>query len=182
MAVFFSCFYAKAARMRVAAGDLGDGRATRRAAGGIMRIRSVRRMGMELFAATRKARRSTRTSVVCIYRLLRQLRRSSFLFVPISLLSFYYTYSFWYYNCIKDKFPNTLPFLRSLFEKLEEEEEKEEEAINQKDCMNVLYYMFNLIVENIEESSKFLFIISAFTYDYFCYPPCATLYTLHITL
>lgn len=102
MAVFFSlCFYAKAAKMRVAAGDLGDERVTRWAAGGIMRIRLVRKTGMELFAATRKAKRSTRTSVVYIYRLLRQLRRSSFFSVPISIL----VNGFLYYKM----FPN-LPF------------------------------------------------------------------------
>lgn len=119
MAIFFSCFYAKAAKIRVAARGLGDGRVTRRAAGGIMRIRSARRTGMELFAATRKVRRSTRTSVVCIYHLLRQLRRSSF-FCP-----YFYSVNNFLYNCTRCLQTSLFSIL---FEKLEEEA-----AANQKD-------------------------------------------------
>lgn len=74
----FFCFYAKAAKMRVAAEGLEDGRVTKRSAGGITKTRSARRTGTELFAVTRKARKSTRIFVVCTYHLLRPLLRSSF--------------------------------------------------------------------------------------------------------
>lgn len=86
----FLCFYAKAARMKVAAGDLEDERVTRRVEGGITKILLLRRMGTEHFAVTRKARRSTRTFVACIYHLLRLLRRSSshlYLVINIFVLS-----------------------------------------------------------------------------------------------
>lgn len=73
----FLCFYAKAAKMRVAAGDLGDERVTRRVEGGITKILSLKKMGTEHFAVTRKVRKSTRTFVACICHLLRPLRRSS---------------------------------------------------------------------------------------------------------
>jgi hypothetical protein len=63
--------------MKDAVRGLGDEKVTRQVVGGIMKTQSPRKMGMELFAAMLKAKRSTRTYVVCIC-LLHLLHRSSF--------------------------------------------------------------------------------------------------------
>lgn len=86
--------------MRAVVGDLGDAKATKRVAEEIMRIQSARRMGMELFAATRRVKKSIRTSVVYIYHHLRQLHRSSLFF----LVSIVFLYNFLYYK-ISPNFP-----------------------------------------------------------------------------
>lgn len=75
-----SCFYAKAARTKVAAEGLEGEKVMKQVEEGTMEIRSVRKTDTEHFAAMLKARRSTRTFVVCTCHLLHLLYRSLMFF------------------------------------------------------------------------------------------------------
>lgn len=79
-----SYFYAKAARMKVAADGLEGGRAMRQVEEGTTKIQLERKMGTEHTAAMLRAKRSTRTFVVCTCRLLHLLHRS--LYFSVSYL------------------------------------------------------------------------------------------------
>lgn len=63
--LFCFVFYAKAAKTKVVAGDLEDVKVMRQVAEEIMMTQSAKRKIMVLFAATHKAKRSTRTFAAC---------------------------------------------------------------------------------------------------------------------